>query len=83
MWSSFLSCGYDFFTLFFLSHLPPSSVLDGLSSKQFAELESVHLLAFSARARSLAFLSLGVSFLASFRAVLIYLVFFFFFSGLF
>ncbi len=30
----------------FLSHLPPSSFLEGLSSEQFAELESVHLLTF-------------------------------------
>ena len=33
------------------------SFLEGLSSKQFAEVESVRLLAFSARACSLAFLS--------------------------
>ena len=64
----------------YLSHLPPSSFLEGLSSEQFAELESVHLLAFSARACSLAFLSSRVSFLAISRAVLIYLVLF---SGLF
>ncbi len=63
----------------FLSHLPPSSVLEGLFSEQFAELESVHLLVFWARACSLAFLSLGASFLAICRAVLIYLVLF---SGL-
>ena len=63
-----------------LSHFPPSSFPEGLSSEQFAELESVHLLAFSARACSLAFLYLGVSFLAISRAVLIYLVLF---SGLF
>ena len=61
----------------FLSHLPPSCFLEGLSSEQFAELESVHLLA---RVCSLAFLSLRVSFLAISRAVLIYLVLF---SGLF
>ena len=59
----------------FLSCLPPSSSLEGLSSEQFAEFESVHL-AFSARACSLAFLSLGVSFLAISSAVLIYLVLF-------
>ena len=63
-----------------LSHLPTSSVLEGLSSEQFAEFESVHFSAFSAEACSLAFLSLGVSFLAICRAVLIYLVLF---SGLF
>ena len=40
----------------FLSHPPRSSFLEGLSSEQFAELGSVHLLAFSARACSLAFL---------------------------
>ena len=61
---SFLSSECDFFTLFFLSHLPPSSFLEWLSSEQFAELGSVQLLAFSARAYSLAFLSLGVPFLA-------------------
>ena len=55
-----------------LSHLPPSSFLEGLSSEQFAELGSVHLLAFSARACSLAFLSLGDLFLAISRAVLIF-----------
>ena len=60
----------------FLSHLSPRSFFQGLSSEHFAELESVHLLAFSARACSLAFLSLGVSFLAICRAVLIYLVLF-------
>ena len=60
----------------FLSHLPPSSFLEELSSGEFAELESVHLLAFSSRACFLAFLSLGVSFLAISRAVLIYLVLF-------
>ena len=63
-----------------LSHLPPSSFLEWLSSEQFAEFESVHLLAFSAEACSLAFLSLGVSFLAICKAVLIYLDLF---SGLF
>ena len=57
-----------------MSHLPTSSVLEGLLSEQFAELESVHLLAFSDRAFSLAFLFLGVSFLAISRAVLIYVV---------
>ena len=35
------------FHALYLSHLPPSSFLEGLSSEQFAELESVHLLAFS------------------------------------
>ena len=60
----------------FLSHLPPSSFLEGLSSEQFAELESVHLLAFSGRACSLVLLLLGVWFLAICRAVLIYLVLF-------
>ena len=61
----------------YLSHLPPSSFLEGLSSEQFAELESIHLLAFSARACSLTFLSLGLLFLANSKAVLIYLVLFF------
>ena len=68
------------FHALYLSHLPPSSFLEGLSSEQFAELESVHLLAFSARACSLAFLSSVSPFLAVCRAVLIYLVIF---SGLF
>ena len=44
------------FHALYLSHLPPSSFLEGLSSEQFAELGSVHLLAFSAPASSLAFL---------------------------
>ena len=68
------------FSPVFLSHLPPISFLEGLSSEQFAELESVQLLALSARACSLAFLALGVLFLAICRAVLIYVVLF---SGLF
>ena len=34
------------FHALYLSHLPPSSFLEGLSSEQFAELESVRLLAF-------------------------------------
>jgi len=33
------------FHAFYLSHLPPSSFLEGLSSEQFAELRSVQLLA--------------------------------------
>ena len=68
------------FHALYLSHLPPSSFLEGLSSEQFAELESVHLCAFSARACSLAFLSSVSPFLAVCRAVLIYFVLF---SGLF
>ncbi len=56
------------------SSLPPSSFLEGLFSEQFAELESVHLLAFWARACSLAFLSSGSPFLSICRAVFIYLV---------
>ena len=68
------------FYALYLSHLPPSSFREGLSSEQFSELESVHLLAVSARACSLTCLSLGVSFLAMCMAVLIYLVLF---SGLF
>ena len=64
----------------YLSHPPPSSFLEGLSSEQFAELGSVHLLSFSARACSLAFLSSVSPFLAICRAVLIYFVLF---SGLF
>jgi len=62
-----------FFRRFFLSHLPPSTFLEWLSSEQFAELGSVQLLAFSVRVCSLAFLSLGVPFTAIFRAVLLYL----------
>ena len=68
------------FHALYLSHLPPSSFLEGLSSEQFAELGSVRLLAFSARACSLAFLSSVFPFLAICRAVLIYLVRFFGFA---
>ena len=59
-----------------LGHLQPSSVLEGLSSEQFAELGSVQLSAFSARACSLSFLSSVSPFLAICRAVFIYLVLF-------
>ena len=64
------------FYALYLSHLPPSSVLVGLSSEQFSELESVHLLVFSARACSLAFLSSVSPFLTICRAVFVYLVLF-------
>ena len=50
---------------------------------QFAELGSVQLLAFPARARSLAFLSSVSPFLAICRAVFIYLVLFLFFVAFF
>ena len=63
------------FHALYLSHLPPSSSLEGLSSEQFAELGSVQLLAFSARACSLAFLSSVSPFLTICRAVFVYLVF--------
>ena len=53
------------FHALYLSHLPPSSILERLSSEQFAELGSVHLLAFSARARSLAFPIFSVSVLSN------------------
>ena len=43
------------FHTLYLSHLPPRSFLEGLSSEQFAELGPVHFLAVSARACSLAF----------------------------
>ena len=59
-----------------LSHLPPSSFLAGLSSEQFAELGSVHLLAFSARVCSLSFLSSVSPFFGISRAVFICLVLF-------
>ena len=63
------------FHAFYLSHLPPSSFLEGLSFQQFADLVSDPLLAFAARACSLAFLSSVYLFLAIFcRAPLIYLV---------
>ena len=62
------------FYALYLSHLPPSSFLEGLSSEQFSELESVHLLVFSARACSLALLSSVSPFLTICRAVFIYLV---------
>ena len=67
------------FDSLYLSHLPPSSFLEGLSSGEFAELESVHLLAFSSWACSLAFLSSVSPFLTICRAVFIY--FFFFWGG--
>ena len=69
-----------FWVRVFHAVFPPSSFLEWLSSEQFAELRSVHMLAFSAWARSLAYLYLGVPFLAICRAVLIYLVLF---SGVF
>ena len=69
------------FHALYLNHLPPSSFLEGLSSEQFAELASVHLLAFSARACSLAFLSSGSPFLAIYKAVFVYLVLFFLGGG--
>ena len=47
-----------------------------MSSELFEELKSVHLLAFSARVCSLAFLSSGSPFLAICRAVFIHLVLF-------
>ena len=59
-----------------LSHLQPSSFFERLSSEQFAELGSVQLLAFSARACSLAFVSSESPFLTICRAVFIYLVLF-------
>ena len=58
------------------SHLPPSSFLEGLSFQQFAEFVSDPLLAFVARACSLAFLSSVYPFLAICRALFIYLVLF-------
>ena len=61
----------------------PSYFHEELSSEQFAVLGSVHLLAFSARACSLAFLSSGYPFLAIRRAVFIYLVLLLLFFGLF
>ena len=62
------------FHTLYLSHLPPRSFLEGLSSEQFAELGPVQLLAFSARACSLAFLPSASPFLTIWRAVFIYLV---------
>ena len=62
------------FHALYLSHLPPGSFLEGLSFEQFAELGSVHLLAFPARARSLAFLFSVTPFLTICRSVFIYLV---------
>ena len=63
------------FHALYLSHLPPSSFLDG-SSEQFAEVGSVHLLIFSARVCSLAFLSSASPFWTICRAVFVYLVLF-------
>ncbi len=71
----FLSSECDFFTFFAWDIFHPA-LLEWLFSEQFAELGSVHLLAFSAMARSLDFLSLGVPFLAICSAVLICLVLF-------
>ena len=62
------------FHALYLSHLPPSSSLEGLPSEQFTELGSVHLFVFSARACSLPFLSSVSPFLRICRAVFIYLV---------
>ena len=62
-----------FYSLY-LSHLPPSSFLEGLSSEQFAQLGSVHLLAFSPRACSLPCLTSRSPFLSICRAVFIELV---------
>jgi len=70
------------FHTLYLSQLPPSSFLEGLSSEQFAELGSIRLFAFLllllllARAGSLAFLSSGSPFLAICRDVFIYFVHF-------
>ena len=75
-----LLCVTFFFIFFFAG---PSSIQlfpYWFYSHQFAELGSIHRLAFSARACSLAFLCWAVLFLAISRAVLIYLVLF---SGLF
>ena len=68
------------FLALYLSHLPSNSFLEGLFSEQFAELGSIHLLAFSARACSSAFLSSRSLCLAICRAVFIYI---FLFRGLF
>ena len=59
------------FHALYMSLLPPSSFLEGLCSEQFAELGSVLLLAFPARARSLAFLSSVSLFLTICRSVFI------------
>ena len=64
------------FHALYLSHLPPISFHERLSSQQFAELGSIHLLAFSAQASSLAFLSSLSPFLTIRRAIFIYLVLF-------
>ena len=64
------------FHALYLSHLPPISFHERLSSQQFAELGSIHLLAFSAHASSLAFLSSLSPFLTIRRAIFIYLVVF-------
>ena len=60
----------------YLGHLPPRSFLEELSSEQFAEIGSIHLLPFSAWASSLAFLSSVFLSLAICRAIFIYLVLF-------
>ena len=71
----FLSSECDFFTFFAWDIFHPA-LLEWLFSEQFAELGSVHLLAFSARACSLSFLSSVSPFFGICRAVFIYLVLF-------
>ena len=61
--------GFLFLFLFFLGRIPRSSFLYWFSSQQFAALGSIHFLAFSARACSLAFLCLAILFLGICRAV--------------
>ena len=57
------------FRVLFLGRIPPSSFHHWFCSQQSAELGSIHFLAFSARACSLAFLCLAILFLAICRAV--------------
>ena len=67
-WGSVLLCA-TFSVFFFLGRIPPSSFLYWFCSQQFAELGSIHFLAFSARACSLACLCLAILFLGICRSL--------------
>ena len=73
-------CVFFFFFFFFAGPSSTQLFLYWFCSHQFAELGSIHCLAFTARACSLAFLCLAILFLAICRAVFWYTDLFF--SGL-
>ena len=77
---SFLSSVCDFFVLFFCFLSSTQLFAYWFCSHQFAEHGSIHCLAFSARACSLAFLSSAILFLAICRAVFWYSDLFLFFK---